>query len=135
MPIEPPKPALMLLVDQFQALGKSPALGVTDPSGQTTPRTRVGGGKADKLPAATSTAAASAATASAAAASAATASATAASKKSSAASTASAAPGKLLANPGYSGGFLIKDVERSQADVGDFLLVEGNLGRGGIPSR
>jgi hypothetical protein len=74
------------------------------------------------------------AAASAAAASATAASATAASKKT-AAPTASAAPGKLLTNPGCSGGFLIKDVKCSQADVGDFLFVEGDLGRGGVPGR
>jgi hypothetical protein len=81
-----------------------------------------------------SPAAASAAAASATAASATAASATAASKKT-AAPTASAAPGKLLTNPGCSGGFLIKDVKCSQADVGDFLFVEGDLGRGGVPGR
>jgi hypothetical protein len=85
-------------------------------------------------PAAASAAAASATAASATAASATAASATAASKKT-AAPTASAAPGKLLTNPGCSGGFLIKDVKCSQADVGDFLFVEGDLGRGGVPGR
>ena len=83
-------------------------------------------------PAAASAAAAAAASATAASATAA--SATAASKKT-AAPTASAAPGKLLTNPGCSGGFLIKDVKCSQADVGDFLFVEGDLGRGGVPGR
>jgi hypothetical protein len=41
----------------------------------------------------------------------------------------------LLAGPGCSGGFLVEDVERPQADVGDFFLIEGDLGRSGIPGR
>ena len=76
-------------------------------------------------------AAASAAAASAAATTAAAAAASAAS----AAPTASAASGKSFAKSGRSGVFLVEDVERPQADVGDFFLIEGDLGRGGIPRR
>src|SRR5262249_56848685 len=59
-----------------------------------------------------------------------------------AASTASAAPaaaaaasGKFFPESGRSGVFLVEDVERPQADVGDFFLTESDLGRGGIPRR
>jgi hypothetical protein len=74
-------------------------------------------------------AAASAAAASAAAASAAAAAASAAS----AAAAASAASGKFFPKSGRSGVFLVEDVERPQADVGDFFLTERDLRRGGIP--
>ena len=59
----------------------------------------------------------------------------AASEAASAAPTASAASGKSFPNSGRSGVFLVEDVERPQADVGDFFLTESDLGRGGIPRR
>jgi len=70
-------------------------------------------------PAASATAAAASASATASAASAATAA-------SSAAAT-PAASGKLFAEPGRSGVLLVEDIERPQADVGDFLFIEGDL--------
>jgi hypothetical protein len=75
------------------------------------------------------TAAASAAAAAAASAAAAAASAA------SAAPAASAASGKFFPKSGRSGVFLVEDVERPQADVGDFFLTESDLRRGGIPRR
>jgi hypothetical protein len=90
--------------------------------------------EAANSPRRTAAAAAPAAPAAAAASAASAASATA-----SAAPAASAAPtarpGNLFAEPGCSGSLLIEDVERPQADVGDFFLVEGDLGRDGIPHR
>ena len=81
-------------------------------------------------------AAASAAAASAAAsAAAAAASAASAAAPAAAAAAASAASGKLFAESGRSSVFLVEDVERPQADVGDFFLTESDLGRGGIPRR
>src|SRR5262249_8341400 len=83
-------------------------------------------------------AAASAAAASAAAAAAAAAAASAAASAATAApaaAAASAASGKSFAKSRRSGVFLVEDVERPQADVGDFFLTEGDLGRGGIPRR
>jgi hypothetical protein len=68
---------------------------------------------------ATATAAAAAATAAASAASA-------AASASSAAPT-PAASGKLFAEPGRSGVLLVEDIECPQADVGDFLFIEGDL--------
>src|SRR5262249_35619197 len=52
-----------------------------------------------------------------------------------AAAAASAASGKLFAESRRSGVFLVKDVERPQADVDDFFLAESDLGWGGIPRR
>jgi hypothetical protein len=52
-----------------------------------------------------------------------------------AAATASAPPAaarKLLPKPRRSCRFLVEDIERAQADVGDFLLVERDLRQGGI---
>src|SRR5262249_62043383 len=75
-----------------------------------------------------------AAAASAAATSAATAAAAAAAA--SAASAASAAPAascKSFPKSRRSGVFLVEDVERPQADVGDFFLTESDLRRGGVP--
>src|SRR5262249_60072336 len=75
-----------------------------------------------------------AAAASAAATSAATAPAAAAAA--SAASAASAAPAascKSFPKSRRSGVFLVEDVERPQADVGDFFLTESDLRRGAIP--
>src|SRR6516164_11134882 len=80
-------------------------------------------------------AAASAAPAAAAAAAAAAASAASAAPAASAAAAASAASGKFFPKSGRSGVFLVEDVERPQADVGDFFLTESDLGRGGIPRR
>jgi len=80
-------------------------------------------------------AAASAAPAAAAAAAAAAASAASAAPAASAAAAASAASGKLFPKSGRPGVFLVEDVERPQADVGDFFLTESDLGRGGIPPR
>src|SRR5215813_5557128 len=77
--------------------------------------------------AATSAAAASAAAAAAAAA--------AASAASAAPAAAAAASSKFFPKSGRSGVFLVEDVERPQADVGDFFLTESDLGRGGIPRR
>ena len=86
--------------------------------------------------AAAAASAASAAAAAAACAAAATASAaTSAAAPAAAAAAASAASGKLFAESGRSGVFLVEDVERPQADVGDFFLTESDLGRGGIPRR
>jgi hypothetical protein len=82
--------------------------------------------------------AASAAAASTAAASAAAAAASEAASAAPAASTApaaSAASGKSFPKSGRSGVFLVEDVERPQADVGDFFLTESDLGRGDIPRR
>jgi hypothetical protein len=80
--------------------------------------------------AAASAAAASAASAAAPAAPAAS-TASAASATSGAASatsaTASATSGKLFAEPGCSGVLLVEDIERPQADVGDFLLIESDF--------
>src|SRR5262249_34637541 len=42
---------------------------------------------------------------------------------------------KFFPKSGRSGVFLVEDVERPQADVGDFFLTESDLGRGGIPRR
>ena len=53
---------------------------------------------------------------------------------SAAAAAASAASGILFA-PGGSSVFLVEDVERPQADVGDFFLTESDLRWGGIPRR
>jgi hypothetical protein len=77
---------------------------------------------------------AASAAASAAAAAAAAAAATAASAASTSPA-ASAASGKFFPKSGRSGVFLVEDVERPQADVGDFFLTESDLGRGGIPRR
>src|SRR5215831_18950578 len=55
-----------------------------------------------------------------------------------AAATAAAAPaasGEFFPKSGRSGVFFVEDVERAQADVGDFFLTESDLGRGGIPRR
>src|SRR5262252_6393034 len=52
-----------------------------------------------------------------------------------AAAAASAASGKFFPKSGRFGVFLVEDVERPQADVGDFFLTESDLGRGGIPRR
>src|SRR5262249_5190158 len=52
-----------------------------------------------------------------------------------AAAAASAASGKLFAESRRSSVFLVEDVERPQADVGEFFLTESDLGRGGIPRR
>jgi len=81
--------------------------------------------------AASAAAAAAAATAAAAAA----ASAASAAPAASAAAAASAASGKFFPKSGRFGVFLVEDVERPQADVGDFFLTESDLGRGGIPRR
>src|SRR5215470_18137242 len=54
---------------------------------------------------------------------------------SAAAAAAAAASGKFFSESGRSGVFLVEDVERPQADVGDFFLTESDLGRGGIPRR
>jgi len=48
---------------------------------------------------------------------------------------AAAASGEFFPKSGRSGVFLVEDVERPQADVGDFFLTESDLGRGGIPRR
>jgi hypothetical protein len=37
--------------------------------------------------------------------------------------TAAAASGELLTQSGRAGGFLVEDVKRPQADVGDFFLI------------
>ena len=74
-------------------------------------------------------------TAAAASAAAASAAAAAASTASAAPAAAAAASGKFFPESGRSGVFLVEDVERPQADVGDFFLIEGDLGRGGIPRR
>src|SRR5215471_14895079 len=79
--------------------------------------------------------AAAAASAAAAAAAAAAASAASAAPAASAAAAASAASGKFFPKSGRFGVFLVEDVERPQADVGDFFLTESDLGRGGIPRR
>ena len=68
---------------------------------------------------------AAAAASAASAASATSAAASAASATSAAASAASATPGQLFAQPRC---LLVEDVERPQADVGDFLLIEGDFG-------
>jgi len=81
----------------------------------------------------TAAAAAAAAAAPAAAAAAATATSATPAASATAASAASAASGKSFPNSGRSGVFLVEDVERPQADVGDFFLTENDLGRGGIP--
>jgi hypothetical protein len=82
-------------------------------------------------PTAAAASAAAASTASAASAASAT---TSAAPAASAASAASATSGKLLAEPGCSRGFLVEDIERRQAHVGDFLLAESDLvRRHGIP--
>src|SRR5262249_61830604 len=52
-----------------------------------------------------------------------------------AASAASATPGKSFAEARRSGVFLVEDVERRQADVGDFFLTESDLRPRGIPRR
>src|SRR5215831_4603790 len=52
-----------------------------------------------------------------------------------AAPAASAAPGKFFPKSRRSGIFLVEDVERPQADVGDFFFTESDLGRGSIPRR
>src|SRR6516162_11714282 len=54
---------------------------------------------------------------------------------SAAAASAAAASGEFFPKSGRSGVFLVEDVERPQADVGDFFLTESDLGRGGIPRR
>src|SRR6516164_10241014 len=66
---------------------------------------------------------------------AAAASAAAASAASAAPAAAAAASGEFFPKSGRSGVFLVEDVERPQADVGDFFLTESDLGRGGIPPR
>src|SRR6516164_5429884 len=66
---------------------------------------------------------------------AAAASAAAASAASAAPAAAAAASGEFFPKSGRSGVFLVEDVERPQADVGDFFLTESDLGRGGIPRR
>src|SRR5262245_14264325 len=76
-----------------------------------------------------------AAAAASAAAAAATAAAAAAASAASAAPAAPAASGEFFPKSGRSGVFFVEDVERAQADVGDFFLTEGDLGRGGIPRR
>src|SRR5262244_3585011 len=76
-----------------------------------------------------------AAAAASAAAAAATAAAAAAASAASAAAAAPAASGEFFPKSGRSGVFLVEDVERPQADVGDFFLTESDLGRGGIPRR
>src|SRR5262249_35063086 len=76
-----------------------------------------------------------AAAASAAAAATAAAAAAAAASAAPAAAAASAASGKFFPKSGRFGVFLVEDVERPQADVGDFFLTESDLGRGGIPRR
>ena len=53
--------------------------------------------------------------------------ASAASAAASASAAALTAAGMLLAEPGRSGVLLVEDIERPQADVGDFLLIEGEL--------
>src|SRR5262245_12324953 len=79
--------------------------------------------------------AATAASAAAAATAAAAAAAAAASAAPAAPAAAAAASGKFFPKSGRSGVFLVEDVERAQADVGDFFLTESDLGRGGIPRR
>src|SRR5262249_25310217 len=79
--------------------------------------------------------AAAAASAAAASAAAASAAAAAASAASAAPAAAAAASSKFFPKSGRSGVFLVEDVERPQADVGDFFLTESDLGRGGIPRR
>jgi len=79
--------------------------------------------------------AAAAASAAAASAAAASAAAAAASAASAAPAAAAAASGEFFPKSGRSGVFLVEDVERPQADVGDFFLTESDLGRGGIPRR
>jgi hypothetical protein len=76
-----------------------------------------------------------AAAAASAAAAAATAATAAAASAASAAAAAPAASGEFFPKSGRSGVFFVEDVERAQADVGDFFLTEGDLGRGGIPRR
>ena len=85
--------------------------------------------------AAAAASAAAAAAAAAACAAAAAASAATSAAAPAAAAAASAASGKLFAESGRSSVFLVENVERAQADVGDFFLIEGDLGRGGIPRR
>ena len=43
--------------------------------------------------------------------------------------------GKLYAGPRYSGAFLVEDIERRQADVGDFLLTESDFVVSGVRRR
>jgi hypothetical protein len=84
---------------------------------------------------------AAAATAPAAAATAATAATSSAAAAAAAAASAAAAPSAataariLLAGARRWGVFLVEDVERPQADVGDLFLIERDLGRGGLPPR
>jgi hypothetical protein len=78
-------------------------------------------------------AAASAATTAAAAAAAATAASAAA--PATAAAATSAPLRNLFPDVGRAGVFLVEDVERPQADVGDFFLTEHDLGESGIPGR
>src|SRR5262245_12200025 len=52
-----------------------------------------------------------------------------------AAAAAPAASGESFPKSGRSAVFLVEDVERPQADVGDFFLTESDLRRGGIPRR
>src|SRR5215510_5209390 len=61
--------------------------------------------------------------------------ASAASAASAAPAAAAAASSKFFPKSGRSGVFLVEDVERPQADVGDFFLTESDLRRGGIPRR
>jgi hypothetical protein len=61
--------------------------------------------------------------------------ATAASAAASAASAASAPLCNLFPEVGRAGVLLVEDVERPQADVGDFFLIESELGPAGVPGR
>src|SRR5262249_12388666 len=57
------------------------------------------------------------------------------SSASAAAAAAAAASSKFFPKSRRSGVFLVEDVERRQADVGDFFLTECDLGRGRGPRR